>query len=80
MAKKLRIGIVGCGGIFNWAHIYAYQESDKLEAVAFCDIVLSKAEASAEKLGVDKSHCYEDFKEMIEKEEEFEKKWKAYLW
>jgi len=69
MAKKLRIGIVGCGGIFNWAHIYAYQESDKLEAVAFCDIVLSKAEASAEKLGVDKSHCYEDFKEMIEKEE-----------
>ena len=69
MAKKLRIGIVGCGGIFNWAHIYAYQESDKLEAVAFCDIILSKAEASAERLGVDKSHCYEDFKEMIEKEE-----------
>ncbi len=69
MAKKLRVGIVGCGGIFNWAHIYAYQESDKLEAVAFCDIILSKAEASAEKLGVDKSHCYEDFKEMIEKEE-----------
>ena len=69
MGKKLRFGIVGCGGIFNWAHIYAYQESDKIETVAFCDIKIEKAYASAEKLGVSKEHCYEDFREMLEKEE-----------
>ena len=72
MAEKIKIGVVGCGGIFNGAHIWAYDrpenENSKAKVVALCDIKIEKAYATAEKLGVDKSHCYEDFKEMIEKE------------
>ena len=71
MAEKIKIGVVGCGGIFNGAHIWAYDrpenENSKAKVVALCDIKIEKAYATAEKLGVDKSHCYEDFKEMIEK-------------
>ena len=69
MGKKLKFGIVGCGGIYTWAHYYAYENNENVEVVAFCDIKIEKAYASAEKLGVDKSHCYADYKEMLEKEE-----------
>ena len=37
--KKLKIGIIGCGGICNGAHIYAYKDNKDVETVAFCDIV-----------------------------------------
>lgn len=63
--KKLKIGIIGCGGIYNWAHYYAYKDNDEVEVVAFCDIVLSKAEAAAEKLGKDKSCCYENYEDVL---------------
>ncbi|MGN0174446.1 MAG: Gfo/Idh/MocA family protein [Acutalibacteraceae bacterium] len=63
--KKLKIGIIGCGGIFNYAHIYAYENNDNVEVVAFCDIVLSKAEAAAAKLGKDKSCCYENYEDVL---------------
>lgn len=69
MSKKLKFGIIGCGNIFNGAHIYAYENNDDFEAVAFCDIILDKAISTAEKLGVSKERCYESFEEMLEKEE-----------
>ncbi len=69
MGKKLKFGIVGCGGIYTWAHYYAYENNENIEVVAFCDIKIEKAYAAAEKLGVSKEHCYEDYKEMLEKEE-----------
>lgn len=63
--KKLKIGIIGCGGIFNWAHIYAYKDNKDVEVVAFCDIVLSKAVSTAEKFGKDKSCCYENYEDVL---------------
>lgn len=67
--KKLKIGIIGCGGICNGAHIYAYKDNNDVEAVAFCDIVLSKAKNTAENFGVPDARCYESYEEMLEKEE-----------
>ena len=44
MDKKLRIGIIGCGGIANGKHMPNLKKlDDKLEMVAFCDIVLERA-------------------------------------
>ncbi len=63
--KKLTIGIIGCGGIFNYAHINAYENNEDVEIVALCDIILSKAEAAAEKLGLDKSVCYENYEDVL---------------
>ena len=40
--RKLRAGIVGCGGIANGKHLPAMQKSGLYEVVAFCDIIIDK--------------------------------------
>ena len=37
--KKLRIGIIGNGGIAKAVHLPAYQKMDEVEIVATCDIL-----------------------------------------
>jgi len=49
MANKLRIGVVGCGGILEWAHFPPYLKMDDVELVAFCDIIKERAEKHAKK-------------------------------
>ena len=45
---KLKIGIVGCGGIANQKHFPAMKaNSDLCEIVAFCDIIRERAEKGA---------------------------------
>ena len=36
---KVRIGIIGCGGIANGKHMPALKKLSDVEMVAFCDIV-----------------------------------------
>lgn len=67
MAKKLRYGIVGCGGCGCGKHLASYsRHADEIEFVAACDIVPEKAKAAAEKYGFAKT--YTDYKEMFKKE------------
>ena len=40
--RKLRAGIVGCGGIANGKHLPAMQKSGLYEVVAFCDIIIER--------------------------------------
>ena len=49
MAKKLRVGIVGCGGISR-AHLNAYQEAGA-SVVSVYDVVASAAKAMADDIG-----------------------------
>ncbi len=51
MAKKIKVGIIGAGGISNM-HIGGYQESPHAEVVAICDIKPEAAEAQAAKYGI----------------------------
>ena len=45
---KLRIAIVGCGGIANQKHMPSIKtQADKAEMVAFCDIIPERAEKAA---------------------------------
>lgn len=69
MDKKLRIGIIGCGGIANGKHMPNLAKlSDKLELVAFCDIIVERAEAAAKKFGTEDAKVYEDYKELLKDE------------
>lgn len=63
--KKLKVGIVGCGGIFNSAHLPLYINNPEVEIAAVCDIVLSKAEAVTDGIGLSKKACYKDYKELL---------------
>lgn len=51
MAKKIRVGLIGCGSI-TAAHVAGYKQwSDMAEVVATCDVDEAKARARAEALG-----------------------------
>ncbi len=66
MAKKLRIGIIGCGGIANGKHMPALKNcSDLAEMVYFCDLVLERAEAAAKKFGIPDAKVCTDYKELL---------------
>ena len=66
--KKLRVGIIGCGGIANGKHMPSLKAVKEVEMVAFCDIVKWKAEKAARDFGVEGSKVYEDYKELLKDE------------
>jgi len=63
--KKLKIGIIGCGGIANGKHMPALSKLNNVEMVAFCDIILEKAEKAAKEFGTENAKCYSDYKELL---------------
>ena len=63
--KKLRVGIIGCGGIANGKHMPTLAKMPDVEMVAFFDIIPERAEAAAKKYGVEGSKCYTDYLELL---------------
>ncbi len=71
MDKKVRVGIIGCGGIANGKHMPAIKKlADKgvLEIVAFCDIIEEKAVKAAKEYGTPDAKVYTDYKELLKDE------------
>ena len=48
--RKLKAGIVGCGGIANGKHLPAMKKSGLYEIVAFCDIIRERAEKAKQNM------------------------------
>ena len=65
MEKKLKIGIIGCGGIANGKHMPALKKLPNVEMVAFCDIIVERAEKAAKDFGTEGAKVYADYKEML---------------
>ncbi len=63
---KVRVGIIGCGGIANGKHMPSLKQVAECEMVAFCDIIVEKAEEAAKKYGVEGAKVYADYKELLE--------------
>ncbi len=67
--KKLKIGFIGCGGIANGKHFPALSKlTDKVELVAFCDIVEERAIEASKKYGTSDAKVYTDYKELLKDE------------
>src|SRR5689334_11795472 len=62
--KKVRVGIIGCGGIANQKHMPSLAKLKNVEMVAFCDIDKKKAVEAAEKFGKEAA-VYEDYRELL---------------
>lgn len=67
MSGKVKIGIIGAGGIATSVHMPSLAEIDDCEVVAICDLHEDKAKALAEKYGV--KSVYTIYHEMLAKEE-----------
>lgn len=65
MAKKFKIGIIGCGGIANGKHMPSLAKQPNAELVAFCDIVEERAKEAAEKFGTPDASVYTDYRELL---------------
>lgn len=63
--EKLRVGIVGFGGIFNGAHKSTWKTSSKAHIVAICEINEEKLKKAKAEFG-SKVQYFTDYKEMID--------------
>jgi predicted dehydrogenase len=63
--SKLRVGIIGCGGIANGKHLPALSRNENVEIAAFCDIVEEKARKAAKEYGVEGAAVYTDYTELL---------------
>jgi predicted dehydrogenase len=68
MAKKLRYGIIGCGGIANGKHLPALSKLKDVEVVAFCDIIPERAETANREYAGGEGKVFEDYKELLREE------------
>ncbi len=63
--NKVRIGIIGCGGIANGKHMPSLSTLDNVEMVAFCDLIEERAQKAAKDYGTADAKVYTDYKELL---------------
>lgn len=68
MGDKIKIGIIGCGGIANNKHLPAIKSLGNVEIVGFCDIIEEKARKAKEEYGTEDAKVYTDYKELLKDE------------
>ena len=66
--EKIRVGVIGCGGIANGKHLPALKNVKEVEMVAFCDIIEERAVEAAKKYGTPDAKVYTDYKELLKDE------------
>lgn len=68
--RKVKIGIIGCGGIANNKHMPSLAKlNDMCEMVAFCDIMEEKAVQAANQFGSPDAKIYTDYHELLANKE-----------
>lgn len=64
--RKLRLGIIGTGGICNNKHLPSLAKiQDKVEVVALCDLIEEKALAAQKCFGLTDAAIYTDYHELL---------------
>jgi len=63
--KKNRVGIIGCGFIGTGKHLPSMSLMEGVEVVAFCDLILERAKASADKYGTPDALICTDYHEVL---------------
>ena len=63
--KRLKVGIIGCGGIANGKHMPSIKAVNMSDMVAFCDLIEERAVKAAKEYGVPGAKVYTDYKELL---------------
>ncbi len=66
--EKIKVGIVGCGGIANNKHLPAIKKNGNIQIIAFCDIDINKAEEAKLKYGTEDARIYTDYNELVKED------------
>lgn len=65
MSKKVKVAIIGCGGIANGKHMPSLTKLENVEIVAFCDVIVERAQKAAIDYGTSEAKVYTDYKELL---------------
>ena len=68
MSKKLRYGIIGCGGIAQSKHLPSIKKIADVEVVALCDIIPTKAEKLNKELNDGKGKVFSNYQELLKED------------
>ena len=68
MADKIRVAVIGCGFI-SAVHLAGYLKCENVIIKALCDVIPERAIAAKEKYGNEQTIVYQDYHEMLAKEE-----------
>lgn len=66
--KKMRAGIVGCGGIAHSKHLPAIKKLGLIDMVAFCDLIEERARKTRDEFGTEDALVFTDYKELLKLE------------
>ncbi|MDR1206232.1 MAG: Gfo/Idh/MocA family oxidoreductase [Peptococcaceae bacterium] len=63
---KVKVGLIGCGGIAELKHLPSLKANHELcEIVAFCDIIEERAAKAAREYGAGGAKVYTDYRELL---------------
>ena len=62
---KLKVGVVGCGGIANQKHLPSITATGLADIVAFCDIKKDRADEAAKKYGTASAKTFERYQDLL---------------
>lgn len=69
MNRKLKYGMIGCGGIATSKHFTGMREiADLADLVAVCDLIEERAIAAAKEFNISDENIYTDYKELLKDE------------
>lgn len=66
---KVRVGIIGCGGIAFGKHMPSLKKLPNVELVAFFNPTEEKARKAAAQFGTDDAEVFTDYRKMLEKKD-----------
>lgn len=64
MGEKMRIALIGAGGMANAVHYPSLAEFDDVELVGVCDVIENKLHQTADRFAIERR--FADYKKMIE--------------
>jgi predicted dehydrogenase len=67
--KTLKVGIIGCGFIANGKHLPSLAKQENVEVVAFCDIIIERAQASAKNFGTPEALVCLDYHDVLARQD-----------
>jgi len=62
---NVKIGFIGCGDIAKLKHFPGMAQQKGVDLVAFCDLVIERAEQAAQKYGTPDAKVYTDYRELL---------------
>ena len=65
MARTVKVGIIGCGGIGQNKHMPSLSKIENVQIVAFCDLIEERAQMCKVKFGTPDAFVCTDYKELL---------------